>query len=967
MKKILTLFISAIMLLSCVPCVCAYSDTQDQAVEVISGLGLMNGYEDGTFLPEDTMTRAEFAQVIANIYQSGSESDDSEWRDQFFKDENEETSLVTKFESEGVQRFSDVPSTHWAYSVINTVCDLGLMNGISDTEFDPESTITVDQAYKVVVCLLGYRPKALLKGGYPTGYRIVASDLGLTSGVKSSGKITRGDVARIFYNALDVELLQLGSIGDSARYDTIEGETFTTKLLNYSWTKGRMTDNGMTNLEGASSISEKDVVVGGVQIRLTEETQYIKNFIGRDIKIFYKEENGTQYAVYAYLTGKDDTVSFDISEFKSYVDNTITYEPKGTDSKKTIKLENGARMIFNGTGILTYDEDTFKKVNKGTVTVVKSTGKNVGDLVLLDSYTSFYVDLKDSSSKKLYSISTLVDNKCIDLSNEEKNVFIYDANGDLTSFDAISVGTILSVADSEKVIKLYIGNGSKADVTVTEMNTEDGIVNVICDSEKYVLSKDYIELNGTNDIEAGGKYTLYIDKFNEIIKVEKAKKDGIKAAMLIDIKNFGNMEDDYRMKYFTEDGEMKESRLASKVTLKKANGSEQLYKNLSDLALAINPYKYDLCRVTLNEEKEINFVEVPGSQITFGNENNRLFRLKLSDTQEDSEVVNAYWKIHQGFAGRAIISGSTKVFKYNPNTLDDDSLEITSVGNTFTDNDGHYKVRAYTTQGDSKIADYIIYGTDVQSTLSPGDKTFAIIKRVYKGLDTKGDPTNVIEIYDKDGVEKKMYCEDTVLNSIEDIYGNTSYQSYDTANSGAYKLEMGDIIRWIENSDGTVKKFQIIFDENATNPHSGGQGHLPGTIGVYNSTDYTHSMPYVQYSSGSFGSNALSWSADELRNMVAYPILYRSGMLTSTSMDLQKLDYNQNLSEIGSKYSSESFVWNATTPVYRIDGNKLVKESLASNELKTYENSQTEADRIFMSTRCGALMRFFVIRGYTSK
>lgn len=965
MKKILTLFISAIMLISLFPCACAYSDTQEQAVTVISGLGLMNGYDDGTFLPDDTMTRAEFAQVMANIYSSGEESGDSEWRDQFFKDEEEETSLVTKFEEDGVQRFIDVPTTHWAYSVINTVCDLGLMNGISETEFDPESIITVDQAYKVIVSLLGYRPKALIKGGYPTGYRILASDLGLTSGVKSTDRITRGDVAKILYNALDVELLQLGSIGDSVRYNTIEGETFTTKILNYSWTRGRMTDNGMTNLEGASSISEKDVVVNGVQIRLTQNTQYIKNYIGRDIKIFYKEENGTQYAVYAYLSGKDTTVTFDISEFKSFSDNTITYEPENTESQKTVKIENGARMIYNGTGILTYGEDTFKSVNKGTVTVVKSSGKSVGDVILLESYTSFYVDLKDTNEKKLYSISTLVDNKCLDLSDEDKNVFIYDANGDLTTFDAISTGTILSVSDSEKVMKLYIGNGTQSDVTVTEMNTEDGIVNVICDTQKYVLSKDYIELNGTSNIEAGGKYTFYIDKFNEIIKVEKAKKDGIKAAIVLDVKNFGNIDSDYRMKYFTEDGEMKESRLAGKVTLKNASGSEKTYKNLSDLALTLKNYGMSICRVTINDEKEVNYIELAGSQTTFNNENNRLLRLKLSDTLADTEKVEAYYKINVGFDGKAIVSGSTKVFKYNPVTLDDDSFEIGTVGANFS-NDSRYKIYAYTTQGDSKIADYIVYETETESTLQSSNKYFAIVKRIYKGLDTKGDPTNVVEVYMYDGTEKKMYCEDSVLASVEDIYGNTSYPDYDTKNSGAYKLEIGDIIRYMENSDGSIKKFQLMFDENAINPHSGGQGHLPGTIGYFDSTDYKHSMPYAEYN-GSYNSSALSWRAEELRNFVAYPLLYRSGMMSVTSMDLQKLDYNKNLDLIGTSYASESHVWSATTTVYRIEGNTLVKESLASNEIKTYENAQNNADRMFLSTRVGALQRSFVIRGYTQK
>ena len=85
MRKIISLILSVLILSAFVPsAVASYTDTFDESVLLVSALGLMNGYDDGTFLPESNITRAEFAQIIANIYK---EEQDSYriWKDFFAK------------------------------------------------------------------------------------------------------------------------------------------------------------------------------------------------------------------------------------------------------------------------------------------------------------------------------------------------------------------------------------------------------------------------------------------------------------------------------------------------------------------------------------------------------------------------------------------------------------------------------------------------------------------------------------------------------------------------------------------------------------------------------------------------------------------------------------------------------------------------------------------------------------------
>jgi len=108
--------------------------------------------------------------------------------------------------TEDTGKFEDVLAAHWAGDYIDTAQNIGIINGVSETTFAPESYITYEQAIKMVVAALGYNDEATQKGGYPSGYMTVAKDLGILDGVQivDENYATRADIARIVRNALDV-------------------------------------------------------------------------------------------------------------------------------------------------------------------------------------------------------------------------------------------------------------------------------------------------------------------------------------------------------------------------------------------------------------------------------------------------------------------------------------------------------------------------------------------------------------------------------------------------------------------------------------------------------------------------------------------------------------------------------------------------------------------------------------------
>ena len=196
MKRIISIAVAIILSLGCV--VYAFSDIDannkelNQAVELMTKFGILNGYEDGTFRPNNEITRAEFSKVII------------------------ETIMTDEKVSGDEAKFIDVKENHWAKGYIYLSRKLGIVNGMTIDTFAPENNITYEQAIKMIVAALGYHKQASENGGWPTGYLAVANDLDITKGISfnPTANATRGDVVLMLNNALNIEYYILTPVGD---------------------------------------------------------------------------------------------------------------------------------------------------------------------------------------------------------------------------------------------------------------------------------------------------------------------------------------------------------------------------------------------------------------------------------------------------------------------------------------------------------------------------------------------------------------------------------------------------------------------------------------------------------------------------------------------------------------------------------------------------------------------------------
>jgi len=92
-------------------------------IEALASRGIINGKTENSFEPNSTMTRAEFATIITRGL-----------------------GLPVK----NTLVFADVKETDWYYTYVNTAYSYGIIKGVSETEFNPNGTITREEVAVMV-------------------------------------------------------------------------------------------------------------------------------------------------------------------------------------------------------------------------------------------------------------------------------------------------------------------------------------------------------------------------------------------------------------------------------------------------------------------------------------------------------------------------------------------------------------------------------------------------------------------------------------------------------------------------------------------------------------------------------------------------------------------------------------------------------------------------------------------------
>lgn len=542
-----------------------------QAVDELVALGIIEGYGDGTFLPDNNITRAEVTKMIVAAIGSTAAAEAAAGQN---------------------TKFVDVDSTHWAAGFVTVGTDqAGFINGYGDGTFGPENNVTYAQVVKMLVASLGYTTCAEANGGWPGGYMSYGNSLGIVDGVKANQdtEVTRAQVAQLIDNALDVPLCMItgwetdvwGQSKPTLEVKDGYGEGYQTLLTNkhdaYK-VKGRVKATSKTN----PSLKAGEVTYTVTNTRNFDDENYEKgDFI--DVNPVYAGESGAEDQLLTYseaLLQKNDDDEFTVlsitplgknkvetfktddldDENKNYMksdykndDGTYdigkailgekylyAYKDGSSSSVNSYKLDNSAKLYVNGVEI--GGEANASNLNEFLV------GNTVGEVTLIDT-----PDIENSQTSTdgyydyimvSYYVSALVDSVeevsngaeiYLDVYEEEmESPITLDTDDDDFSYKITLDGKAIDYKDLQEddvIAVAYNVNNSFDDSNFYDMivtrGTIEGRVTTYSEKEDgYQINGEYYKnaLNPDDNgktLEVGSEVTLYVDAFNRFVKSEE--------------------------------------------------------------------------------------------------------------------------------------------------------------------------------------------------------------------------------------------------------------------------------------------------------------------------------------------------------------------------------------------------------------------------------------------------------------
>ena len=493
MKKFLSLVLALVMTMSLVTVSAGAKDFTDnskinyeEAVEVMSTLGVVGGYTDGSFNPQGTLTRGAAAKIICNLILGTTTAD----------------ALTAD-----AAPYKDVATTNVFAPYIAYCAKEGIISGYADGTFRPANTLT---GYAFMKMLLGALGLQADKEGYTgpnwsisVAKRALSKDVALDNGLKGefngAKAATREEACLYALNMLKAGTFSypndntviVGNVSVSTSAKAVQDK----KKPYYETVFKNLFVHSTSDAFGrpATRWDYKGVKIG--TYAKTPDLTYVGSVKVNDI---YADLNMSTKDTTAnlYVNGE----SFDTAKNGK---DAATFTVSKDNDTKLDKLGGTADKIGNGTLIEVYRNDDNNHV----------------DVIAMSVYAGKITDVKDATSKKDAYVVVDTDSTIADFNDEyETEAFAED---DVVAF---------TYADGE-IQTMYKMESVSGELTkkVIEKSLTIG-------DTTYKYGKEYT-FNGTSEAGLSNKssYDVYVDANGFALYIEETGANVSDYALLLKI------------------------------------------------------------------------------------------------------------------------------------------------------------------------------------------------------------------------------------------------------------------------------------------------------------------------------------------------------------------------------------------------------------------------------------------------
>ncbi len=501
-------------------------------IKKIKALGFMTAFEDGSFKPFKSVTRAELALIITRMMNSPVKS--------------------------AQYAFKDIDSSFEYYKA----CAFSVINGWMDTEdgaFYPERNATYEEAVRALVLISGRIPFDV-KDEY--AYFKLANEAGITAGVNEASVLTRELMAHLSINTAECELMYMSQTGDRIQFSTAKDKTILSEYHNIYALEGRVTYTEISGLYSAAGCRDGAVVIDGYLVETG--TSDISDYLGWYVEFYGKlnEDKETYTMLYfEQIERRNRPLTVDALNIEP---GTNVQEFFYTDGRKTEKLSLPTNLIYLYNGGVVSPADGYLKPEVGSVTFIFNNGE-----LFAATIKSFDTMIVGSVSYTTGEIYDKYFNKTITLDSEQCSYTIF-SNGKKISLTSIYQNSVLNVAQSPGTDKHYTVYASQTRVNgVLQAEDSSSPYNVTIEGNEYKTLKYGRDAYNANSVKrpiVGEKITAYLDYNGNIaLMISEALADNY--GYLIKIANSNKMDGKYIAAIFTAGGELITPYLAGTVKL----------------------------------------------------------------------------------------------------------------------------------------------------------------------------------------------------------------------------------------------------------------------------------------------------------------------------------------------------------------------------------------------------------------
>lgn len=445
----------------------------------------------------------------------------------------------------------------------------GVIDGLEEAyaAYPDTRYTTFHEAAYYLVGAVGYDLYANKRGGEHPRSQVAAS-IGLLKNVDYVGEknITRGELAAMIFNALQIDMVVQTAFGAEEEYEKTKGHNLLTEMFHAALVYGTVTGQNGISLYNDAPMKEDTVLIDRASYRLNGYR--LGDILGYQVQAVVCERDDGKYDVLGVTVDERDETVVIQTDGTVYADNSyLHYEADGKEKRQSLSALE--RIMLNDVLISADRLLALLPQTEGEIRLCQTERGSGYTLAVIRSWSSFTVKTVSTLEDKIH-----LDHKAgfagktyIDVSTKDKTVYI-EKNGQSIPLSEISAGNIIDVIESyaADAITIFV-----SDETVSGTVTQTEGDAVFVDNKRYEVSSVYKEARRQDptlpDLTVGKTGTFLLNRVGKIADY-RAENDGYILGLLKEYTRLGNgLSRGIGVRIFNEDNEWTELELAEKLTL----------------------------------------------------------------------------------------------------------------------------------------------------------------------------------------------------------------------------------------------------------------------------------------------------------------------------------------------------------------------------------------------------------------